>query len=139
MRPLENGCCPYREVQFASIAAVEAALACRDAILTRASRAGNPIRPEAGLKVKPCCLLVGEHCEKLKGRNCALAHELIVDNSLEVVKYYFELLILIFRHFALLVYNQQKETEVPFTWKTLSRLAASKLSLTAASALAIIS
>lgn len=88
MRPLENRCCPHREVQFASIAAIEATLASRDAILTRASWAGNPIRPEAGLKVKPCCLLVGEHCEKLKGADCALAHGLIVDNYLEGVKYY---------------------------------------------------
>ena len=34
--------------------------------------------------------MVGEHCEKLEGRYCALAHEPIVDNSLEGVKYYFD-------------------------------------------------
>ena len=89
MRPLKDGCCPNGEVQLASIAAVEAALASRDAILTGASRAGNSIRPKAGFKVKPCCLLVGEHLEELEGADCALAHELIVDNSREGVKYYF--------------------------------------------------
>lgn len=89
MRPLENRPCTDCEIQLASIAAIEATLASRDAILTGASRAGDPIRPKAGLKVKPCCLLVGEHCEKLEGRYCALAHELIVDDSLKGVKYYF--------------------------------------------------
>jgi hypothetical protein len=97
MRPLENGCCPNREIQLASIAAVEAALASRDSILTGARRAGNSIRPKTGLKVNPCCLLVGEHCEKLKGADCALAHEPIVDNSLRGVKYYFGYLRLIFQ------------------------------------------
>jgi hypothetical protein len=92
MGPLENRCCADGEIQLALIAAVEATLASRDAILTGASWAGNPIRPKAGLKVNPRCLLVGEHCEKLEGRNCALAHEPIVDNSLEGVKYYFDVL-----------------------------------------------
>ena len=96
MRPLENGCCPNGEVQLASIAAVESTLASRDAILAGASRAGNPVRPKTGFKINPCCLLVGEHCEKLKGRYCALAHDLIVDNSLEGVKYYYLISTLIF-------------------------------------------
>jgi hypothetical protein len=41
--------------------------------------------------------LVGEHREKLDGRNCALAHGLIVDDSLKGVKYHFELVQLIFQ------------------------------------------
>ena len=79
------------------IAAVETALAGGNALTAGASWAGNPIRPKAGLKVNPRCLLVGEHCEKLEGRNCALAHELIVDNSLKGVKYYSGILTIIFQ------------------------------------------
>ena len=97
MRPLKDGCRPHREIQFALVAAVEPTLASRNAILTGARWAGNPIGPKTGLKVNPCCLLVGEHCEKLKGRNCALAHELIVDNSLEGVKYPFVILRIYFQ------------------------------------------
>lgn len=96
MRPLENGCRSHREIQLALVATVEAALAGGDALTTGASWANDPIRPKAGLKVNPCCLLVGEHCEKLKGRNCALAHELIVDNSLEGVKYHLDLFLRLF-------------------------------------------
>ena len=92
MRPLENRCRADGEVQLALIAAVEAVFAGSDTFVPCTSRAGSSIRPKAGLKVNPRCLLVGEHCEKLEGRNCALAHELIVDNSLEGVKYYFGLL-----------------------------------------------
>lgn len=102
MRPLKDGCCPHREIQLASIAAVEATLASCNAILTRARWAGDSIGPKAGLKVKPCCLLVGEHCEKLKGADCALAHGLIVDNSLEGVKYYSALLCTYFQGFTVM-------------------------------------
>jgi hypothetical protein len=99
MRPLKNGCRPNREIQLAFVAAVEPTLACRNAILTGASWAGDPLRPKAVLKVNPRCPLVGEHCEKLEGRNCALAHGLIVDNSLEGVKYYFGLKVALFSIF----------------------------------------
>lgn len=105
MRPLKNRCCPNREIQFASIATVEAALASRDATLTRAGWAGDSIWPEARLKVKPCCLLVRKHCEQLNGRDCALAHELIVDNYLEGVKYYLAVLHIYFQTFRVIFPN----------------------------------
>jgi hypothetical protein len=103
MRPLENGCRPHCEIQLALVAAVKPTLAGGDAILTGTRRAGDPIRPKAGFKVNPRCLLVGEHCEKLEGRNCALAHESIVDNSLEGVKYYFVLLHIYFQLLRILL------------------------------------
>jgi hypothetical protein len=87
------------------IAAIEAALAGCDALTAGASRARCTLWPKAGFKVNPRCLLVGEHCEKLESRNCALAHEQIVDNSLEGVKYYFDLLALIFQTLTVLLAN----------------------------------
>jgi hypothetical protein len=122
MRPLENRCCADSEIHFALIAAVEATLASGDALTTGASRAGCPIRPKAGLKVNPRCLLVGEHCEKLEGRNCALAHGLIVDNSLKGVKYYYDVFALIFQPFRVrglgwLATAQSQDTAVTISMK----------------------
>ena len=53
MRPLENRCRANGEVELALVAAIESALASRDAILTGTGWAGNSIRPKAGLKVNP--------------------------------------------------------------------------------------
>lgn len=86
MRPLEDGSCPHREVELALIAAVVSALASRDPLPAGACRAGCAVWPEAGFEVYPSSLLIGEHCEELEGRNCALAHVPIVHNSLEGVK-----------------------------------------------------
>ena len=86
MRPLEDGSRPNREVQLTLVAAVISALPRGDPVLTRASRAGNAVGPEAGFEIDPRGFLIGEHCEELEGRNCALAHGLIVDNSREGVK-----------------------------------------------------
>jgi len=103
MRPLEDSSRAHSEVQLALIAAVETALASGNAFLSCTGRASCSIRPKAGLKVNPRRLLVGEHCEKLEGRNCALAHGLIVDNSLEGVKYYFGLFTIYFQKLRVLL------------------------------------
>lgn len=87
MRPLEDGCRPHCEVQFALIAAVVAALASGDALTAGACWARCTFGPEARFKIESCGLLVGEHLEELQRADCALAHELIVDNSLKGVKY----------------------------------------------------
>ncbi len=74
VRPLEDGAGTDREVKLALIAAMKASLTRRDAILTRARRAGNAFRPKARLQVKPCCLLIRKHLEKLKGADSRTAH-----------------------------------------------------------------
>ena len=96
MRPLEYRARPYSEVQLARIAAIESALASRDPFLTLTSRADNAVRPEPRFEVNPCCFGIGEHLEELEGADRALAHERIVLNSLEGVKYYLKVLCLMF-------------------------------------------
>jgi hypothetical protein len=62
------------EVELALIAAVEAGLTGRDAILTGAGWASNAFRPEARLQVEPRCLFIGKHLEKLEGADCRAGH-----------------------------------------------------------------
>lgn len=71
---LENRSGSDREVLFALVAAVEAALASRDSLAKAANRAARPIRPKAALKIDPRRFLVREHLEKLESGNCALGH-----------------------------------------------------------------
>ena len=68
----------------------------------------NPVRPKARLKVNPCGLLVGEHLEELKGADCALAHELIVDNYLKGVKYFHDVLHIYFQLLGVLLPHPEK-------------------------------
>lgn len=88
MRTLKDGAGANREVCLAFIAAIEAALAGCDAILTTASRAGYALGPKPRFQVNPRCFRVWDQCEEFKGAYRALAHEPIVVNSLEGVKYY---------------------------------------------------
>jgi len=90
MRTLEDGPCTDSEIYLAFVAAIEAALAGRDAILAAASRADNAVRPKPCFKINPRCFRVWNQLEEFKGAYCALAHVCIVVNSLEGVKYYFE-------------------------------------------------
>ena len=89
MRTLEYRCCADSKVQLALVAAVVAALPSGDALKASTGWAGCSFRPETGFKVNTRSLLIREHCEQLESADCALAHEPIVDNSPEGVKYYF--------------------------------------------------
>ena len=90
MRTLEDGAGANGEVQFALVAAIEAALARRDPILPTACRASDAVRPKPFLKVEAGGFRIRYQGEELEGAYRALAHEQIVLNSLEGVKYYFE-------------------------------------------------
>ena len=74
MRPLENRSGANREVLLALVAAIEAVLARRDPLAKAANRATRAIRPKTRFKIDARRLLVGEHLEKLEGRNRALGH-----------------------------------------------------------------
>jgi hypothetical protein len=74
VRPLENRTSANREILFALVAAIEAALARRDALAKPADRAADAVRPEAAFEINPRRLLIREHCEKLEGRNGAAGH-----------------------------------------------------------------
>ena len=74
VRPLEDRASTDRKVKLALIAAVEASLTGRDAVLTGAGWADDAFRPEARLQVEPRCLLIGEHLEELKGTDGRTAH-----------------------------------------------------------------
>ena len=89
MRPLKDGASADGEVLLALVAAIEAALAGRDAILAAACWADRAIRPQTRFEVKPCGLRVWNQGKEFKSAYRALAHESIVLNSLEGVKYYF--------------------------------------------------
>ena len=67
MRSLKDSASPYREVQLARVAAVEAILAGRDSFLRLAFRADHAIRPEAGFKVPSGRLLIGEQLKEFEG------------------------------------------------------------------------
>jgi len=98
MRTLEDGSCPHSEVQFALVAAIEAILAGRNAILAAASGAGYAVGPKPLFEVKPRSFCVGDHCEELEGADSALAHVSIVVNSREGVKYYLYFSCIIFQY-----------------------------------------
>ena len=74
------------EIQFAGVAAVEAALARGDVPRGFAGRTDRSIRPKARLQKQPRRLGIGEHLEQLKRANCTLAHVRILVNSLAFVK-----------------------------------------------------
>jgi hypothetical protein len=74
MRPLEDRASADREIKLAFVAAMEASLARRNAILTSAGWTGNTFRPEATFEVGSGGFLVGEHLEQLKGADSRTAH-----------------------------------------------------------------
>ena len=65
MRPLEDGCCADGEVQLALIAAVEAALASRDAVAGVAGRA-NGTRPLRCSPERACVTWDPRHNQHLR-------------------------------------------------------------------------
>lgn len=75
VRPLEDRAGANREINLALIAAVEASLTGRDAILTGASRAGYAFRPEAAFEVGSGRLFIGKHLKQLEGADGRSAHE----------------------------------------------------------------
>jgi hypothetical protein len=75
MCALEDGPGADREVKLAFVAAVEASLAGRDAVLTGASWARNTFRPKTTLKVDAGGFFVWKHLEKLEGADCRTAHD----------------------------------------------------------------
>src|SRR5208337_2252611 len=85
---LENGPGADREVKLALIAAVEASLAGRDAILTGAGWASYAFGPEARFQVDSCCLLIGEHLEKLKCADGRTAHSRGLSGGLRTARGY---------------------------------------------------
>ena len=78
MRPPEDGSCPYREVQFADMAAIEAALASPDALFSLALWAGCAIGPEKRFQILSGRLNIGKQFKKLKSTDCASAHWLVL-------------------------------------------------------------
>lgn len=75
MAPLEDGRGPDGEVRYAGVAAVEAVLAAGNPLRLVAAGADRAIRPALALHVDPRALRVGEHLEKLEGRDRGLAHQ----------------------------------------------------------------
>lgn len=71
---LENRAGAHCKVFLALVAAIIAVLAYADAVAKAANRALDAIRPQAAFKIDPRHFLVGEHLEKLKGRNRAFGH-----------------------------------------------------------------
>ena len=86
VRPLENGSRADGEIEVTGVAAVEAALACGDALQAFARRANDAVLPEPGFEVEPCGLGIREHLEKLKRGYCAFAHALKILDSRTFVK-----------------------------------------------------
>src|SRR5258708_6006637 len=74
MRPLENRSRPHREVQLASVAAVETALTDAYAVPLAARRADRAIRPQTALKILSGALGVGVLLKELEGAYRASAH-----------------------------------------------------------------
>jgi hypothetical protein len=66
VRPLEDSSCADREVKLTFVAAVEASLTKRNAILTGTGWTGNAFRPETALKVNTGRLFVGEHLKQFE-------------------------------------------------------------------------
>src|SRR5208337_5226816 len=85
---LENGSSADCEVKLALIAAVKASLAGRDAILTGAGWASYAFGPEARFQVDSCCLLIGEHLEKLKCADGRTAHSRGLSGGLRTARGY---------------------------------------------------
>ena len=59
--------------------------------------ADRAVRPKTRLKVKPRRLRIWNQCKQLKRTDCALAHELIILDYLEGVKYYLAHFVIIFQ------------------------------------------
>ena len=74
VRPLKDRARADGEVRLAGVAAIEAALAGRDALRLVAAGANRPIRPTLAFHVDPRGLRVGEHLEQFKGGDGGLAH-----------------------------------------------------------------
>ena len=74
VRTLEDRPSTDGEIELALIAAVEASLTGRDAILTGASWARNTFRPKTTLKVDAGGFLVWEHLKQLEGADSRTAH-----------------------------------------------------------------
>jgi hypothetical protein len=68
------------EVFLALIAAVKTASTFRYPLAQAADRATRAVRPQPTFKVGSGRLLVREHLEKLEGRDCALAHGLVLNS-----------------------------------------------------------
>lgn len=75
VRPFKDRARPDREILLAGVAAIEAALASRNAFRAFADRTDNAIRPQAGFQIETSRYRVGNHLEQLKGADCAFAHE----------------------------------------------------------------
>jgi len=83
---LKDRACADREIELTGVAAVETTLARGDVLFGFARRADNAVLPDAGFQKKPSRFRIGEHLEKLEGRNCAFAHGLNVLDSRTFVK-----------------------------------------------------
>ena len=83
---LEDRACTDCEINLAGVAAVEATLARGDVLFRFAGRAGNAVRPDAGLQKEPSRFRSRKHLEKLEGRNCAFAHGFNVLDSRTLVQ-----------------------------------------------------
>lgn len=88
MRPLKYRPGANSEIQLAAVAAVEPARSLRNSSAGLALRANRAIHPESAFEISPRRWFIGEQLEELEGADCALAHALIVDNSLTGVKYF---------------------------------------------------
>jgi len=87
---LEDGSGTHGEVLLTGVATVEATLADSDSGVALAHTARWALGPEPRFEVNPCGFLIGKQCEQLERADCACAHEVIVDDSLEGVKCYLE-------------------------------------------------
>ena len=67
MGPLKDSPCPYREVQLASVAAVEAILAVCDSFLALTLGAANAVRPETAFQILTGRRFVGEQLKQFEG------------------------------------------------------------------------
>lgn len=74
VRPLKDRAGSHREIQRASVTAIEAVLSDGNTFTALASGTDHAIRPEAGFKVEPRRLLVRDEFKQLKGRYGAFAH-----------------------------------------------------------------
>jgi hypothetical protein len=74
VRPLKDGCGTDGEIEFALVAAVEPALANRDALTGDAGWADRARGPKPSLKVEASGFGVRDEGEELEGANGGLAH-----------------------------------------------------------------
>lgn len=75
MRPLEDSASANREVETASVAAMEAGrLPLGNPLTAFASRTNNPVRPKSPFKIVAGRLGIGESLKQLEGAYCAFDH-----------------------------------------------------------------